>query len=163
MKTILLSIALLTTASFTVIANELPDVHGALNPNVTQDNLQQTVCVSGYTKTIRPPVSYTNRLKHQLLLEITNGEPTDARSYELDHDVPLAVGGEPSLPENLWLQPRFGKYTAAKKDVLESYVHRELCKGNFTLKQARDIFLGDWRIAYDKYIAGSRISLPVVD
>ena len=44
----------------------LPDpicTPGVVNPKVTQDNIQKTICVSGYTKTIRPPVSYTNKLK----------------------------------------------------------------------------------------------------
>src|SRR5258708_3844160 len=37
----------------------LPDstcTPGSTNPNVTQANIQQTICVSGYTQTIRPPV-----------------------------------------------------------------------------------------------------------
>src|SRR5690242_17427199 len=39
----------------------LPDPNctpGVTNPDVTQDNLDSTICARGYTKTIRPPVSY---------------------------------------------------------------------------------------------------------
>lgn len=36
---------------------------GATNPAVTQDNIQNTICVKGYTKNIRPPANYTNKLK----------------------------------------------------------------------------------------------------
>jgi len=36
---------------------------GALNPSVTQANIHSTICVPGYTKTIRPPASYTTALK----------------------------------------------------------------------------------------------------
>jgi len=36
---------------------------GVLNPDVTQGNIRSTVCKSGWTTTIRPPVSYTNALK----------------------------------------------------------------------------------------------------
>ncbi len=46
--------------------NDLPDskcTPGAVNPNVTQDNIQNTICVSGYTTQIRPSTSYTNKLK----------------------------------------------------------------------------------------------------
>src|SRR5215831_11762758 len=39
----------------------------ALNPDVTESNLQQTVCTAGYTRTIRPPSSYTNGVKIRLL------------------------------------------------------------------------------------------------
>ena len=34
-----------------------------LNPVVTQETIQATICVPGWTKTIRPPVSYTSRVK----------------------------------------------------------------------------------------------------
>ena len=36
---------------------------GVANPLVTQENLATTVCVANWTKTVRPPVSFTNRLK----------------------------------------------------------------------------------------------------
>ena len=44
----------------------LPDHNrtpGAINPDITQANIQQTVCLRGFTKTIRPPAYYTSRLK----------------------------------------------------------------------------------------------------
>lgn len=48
-------------------AADLPNVPGAFNPAVTQANIRQTVCVSGWTKTVRPRVSVTNRIKLKLL------------------------------------------------------------------------------------------------
>jgi hypothetical protein len=36
---------------------------GATNSNVTQANIQETICKSGWTDTIRPPTSFTNNLK----------------------------------------------------------------------------------------------------
>src|SRR5690348_7270852 len=36
---------------------------GAYNPAVTQGDIRETICVRGYTKTIRPPEKYTERLK----------------------------------------------------------------------------------------------------
>ena len=36
---------------------------GATNPNVTQGNIQQTICKSAWTGTIRPPTSFTNDLR----------------------------------------------------------------------------------------------------
>src|SRR5262249_9192536 len=38
---------------------------GATNPDVTQSTIGQTICVSGWTQTVRPPTSYTNPLKVQ--------------------------------------------------------------------------------------------------
>ena len=36
---------------------------GVLNPDVTQATIRSTICRSGFTRTIRPPVGYTNELK----------------------------------------------------------------------------------------------------
>jgi hypothetical protein len=40
---------------------------GATNPDVTQDTISTTICVPGWTKTVRPPISYTNPLKRRLI------------------------------------------------------------------------------------------------
>src|SRR5205807_8666163 len=36
---------------------------GARNPSVTQATIRRTICVRGWTRTVRPPTSYTNGLK----------------------------------------------------------------------------------------------------
>jgi hypothetical protein len=38
---------------------------GAIDPMVTPQNLQSTVCVKGYTATVRPDKRVTNRLKRE--------------------------------------------------------------------------------------------------
>jgi len=79
---------------------------GAVNQAVTQSNFDSTICVSGYTKTIRPPVSYTNRLKYSQLDSGYNYRgDTSAHDYEEDHLIPLEVGGSPTSVKNLWPQP----------------------------------------------------------
>jgi hypothetical protein len=42
-----------------------------------------------------------------------------AREYELDHLIPLELGGDPLDPQNLWLQPWRGECNAKQKDRLE--------------------------------------------
>jgi hypothetical protein len=85
---------------------------GAINDDVTQANIQQTICVPGWTATVvRPSTSYTNGLRAKLLRD--QGLPqVDAAKYELDHLIPLALGGHPRKPENLWLQPWDGEWGA---------------------------------------------------
>jgi len=124
-------------------------VPGAINPAVTQDNLQSTVCVPNWTSTVRPPVSYTNKLKAQQMKDLgLTGEP---RAWEEDHRVPLACGGNPTSPQNLYPQSWDGPYGAHVKDVLEALEHRKLCKGEITLAQCQAVFLApnDWRKNYD--------------
>ena len=68
-----------------VDGQELPDPRctpGAINPNVTQANITSTICVSGWTKTVRPPTSVTNRMKK--LSDQSYGLTTGAAG-EYDH------------------------------------------------------------------------------
>src|SRR5262245_41184853 len=66
---------------------------GALNPEVTQDTLQQTVCQRGWTATIQPPASYLDRLKAKQVKALhLKGTPKD---YYADHLIPLCAGGHP--------------------------------------------------------------------
>ena len=85
----------------------LPDkkrTPGALNPRVRQSTIKKTICKSGWTKKIRPPVSYTNALKiKQMVLYEETGSPSE---YEEDHFIPLELGGAPRNPKNLWPEPR---------------------------------------------------------
>ena len=113
----------------------LPDpkiTPGRLNPSVRQSTIKKTICKSGWTKTIRPPVSYTNALKiQQMVLYEETGSPSE---YEEDHFIPLELGGAPRNPENLWPEP----HSQSKlSDPLETQLQRKVCKHLMTLKKAR--------------------------
>jgi hypothetical protein len=126
---------------------------GAINEDVTQANIYQTICVPGWTATVRPSTSYTNGVKAKLLRE--QGLPqTDAARYELDHLIPLALGGHPRKPENLWLQPWFGEWSARVKDRLEVKLKTMVCKGQITLERARKAFATDWIAAFKQFVSG---------
>lgn len=127
----------------------LPDPRvtpGALNPAVTQSNIRTTICVSGWTKTIRPPASYTNKLKltQMKALRLT-GSP---RLWEEDHFISLEIGGNPTSPSNLWPEPWADPWGAHKKDRYENYLHREVCAGRMTLAQAQQAITTDWVAGY---------------
>ena len=64
---------------------------GVRNPAVTQATIGTTICVRGWTATVRPPVSYTNSLKATGLVAYgyTNRDPA---SVEEDHLLPLEGG-----------------------------------------------------------------------
>lgn len=77
---------------------------GAFNPSVTQATIGSTICVSGWTATVRPPASYTTGLKIQQIVQYGYGD-THTSSYEEDHLIPLELGGAPSDARNLWPEP----------------------------------------------------------
>jgi len=115
---------------------------GAASPLVTQGNLAQTICVSGYTKTVRPPVSYTNPLKAQQMLQY--GFTDSIHLHEEDHLISLEIGGAPSDPKNLWPEPG---QSPNPKDKVENFLHAEVCNGRITLKDAQDRIATDWTTA----------------
>jgi hypothetical protein len=115
---------------------------GALDPNVTQDDIGVTICVVGWTDTIRPSVSYTDSLKVEQIAQYGYND-TNPADYEEDHLVPLELGGAPTDPRNLWPEPLTaslpdGRDTgAAAKDTFENQLAREVCAGTMTLAQAQ--------------------------
>jgi hypothetical protein len=111
-------------------------VLGALNPAVTQQTIKTTVCVRGYTKTIRPPVSYTSRLKRRQLIQY--GLPGTTRDYEEDHAIPLELGGNPTSEQNLWPESWAG---ADQSDPLENRLNDAVCGGAMSLRKAQRAIL----------------------
>jgi hypothetical protein len=70
--------------------------------------------------------------------------------FEEDHFIPLAVGGSPRSPRNLWPEPYAGKFGARVKDKLERYAHDRVCDGTMRLSKARKAFR-DWKAAFKRY------------
>jgi hypothetical protein len=135
---------------------------GANNPDVNPDNIQITICVSGYSSKIRPPVSYTNALKLKQIKEYGYSD-TNLADYEEDHLISLALGGDPKDPKNLWPQPRnTTPYNASTKDTLEDVLHKMVCSGQVPLDTARQEMATDWLAAYRKYVGQSLLDVTPV-
>jgi hypothetical protein len=126
---------------------------GVTNPNVTQSNIQSTICVSGFTATIRPPSSYTTSLKVRQLASgyAVNGD-YETSHYEEDHLISLELGGHPTDPRNLWPEPYADKYGARIKDRLENKLHDLVCSMAISLRTAQKAIAGNWEAAYVKYV-----------
>ena len=105
---------------------------GALNPDVTQETIGSTICVTGWTRTVRPPVSYTNELKLRQLREY--GQTGLPSAYQEDHFISLELGGHPTDPSNLWPEPY---PRAADVDRVENELNRQVCSGELTLAEAQ--------------------------
>lgn len=136
-----------------VFAADLPDpvkTPGATNPDVTTTNIFETICKPGWTKTIRPPVSYTNKLKAKQMADL--GLTGKASDYEEDHLISLQLGGHPTDPKNLWPEPWNGEWGAHKKDVIETYLKRQVCAGKISLADAQNWIATDWIATYKQFI-----------
>jgi hypothetical protein len=105
---------------------------GVVNPDVTQANLERTICAQGWTRTVRPPTSYTSELKVRQMAEYgVGGSPSD---YQEDHLISLELGGHPTDPRNLWPEPI---ERALKVDQTENELNRKVCAGELTLAEAQ--------------------------
>jgi len=144
-----------------IIGNGLPDPQctpGAVFPNVTKDQ----ICVQGYTKTARAvPVS----LKKKVYREYGISYPQPFGSYEADHFIPLTLGGSNDIA-NLWpeaarpatefLDPAEGRGQDTtprpgfpEKDLVENYLHEQVCSGNMSLSYAQRQISTNWLDVYN--------------
>ncbi|MGB8005020.1 MAG: hypothetical protein WCF27_12265 [Gaiellaceae bacterium] len=105
---------------------------GVLNPDVTQATIGSTVCVRGWTRTVRPPTSYTNALKVKQMREY--GVGGSLSDYQEDHLISLELGGHPTDPRNLWPEPY---PRASDVDSIENDLNAKVCSGALTLAAAQ--------------------------
>ncbi len=124
----------------------LPDPK--LTPGDTFPVSRGDVCVPGYAKKVRDVPSGEKR---EVLRRY--GVPlTDRRNYEIDHLIPLSLGGSNSI-RNLWPQSRRTQpWNAGKKDFLEDRLHKLVCSGKVNLTEAQKAISTNWIEAYQKYI-----------
>jgi hypothetical protein len=67
---------------------------------------------------------------------------------ELDHDIPLQLGGAPQDVADLWPQFWNGEANAHMKDAVETYLNREVCRGGMPLAEAQRQIATDWLSVY---------------
>ena len=142
---------------------------GALNPNVTQANLDETVCrPGGYTRSIRPPEDYTEKLKREQIRQYgyvrqVGDQAYRMGDYEEDHYLSLSLGGSPSDPKNLWPEPHNvqGGWGSYAKDRLEFKLHDLLCSHQITLAQAQSLIATNWVDAYKRLIGPTPDNTPM--
>jgi hypothetical protein len=128
---------------------------GAVNADITQDNISETICNPRWsTRSIRPEASYTTRLKGEQIQEYGYSD-VSKRDYEEDHFIPLELGGNPTDPRNLWPEPYQASIAdggAHAKDKVENYLHAEVCAGSLTLDQAQHEITEDWYRVYTQSV-----------
>ena len=133
----------------------LPDpsrTPGALNPAVTQENIGRTICVRGWTRTVRPPEQFTRRVKRAQIHDWYHGGRL--RDYQEDHLIPLSLGGAPDDARNLWPEPRHPAdgWDADMKDDLEAELQHRVCAGQLGLAEAQHAIADNWHEAWRRYV-----------
>lgn len=134
---------LLIAMGATASAQAVPDPK--LTPGAVASTDLAAICAPGYARSHRlyeiAREAYWSLTDHVLR---TYGVH-DRHAVELDHRVPLALGGANSWL-NVWPQPLA---EARIKDRLEIAVWRAVCRDHtLSLDAAQAMFMGDWRRAY---------------
>lgn len=149
MKLFILSFIISFANASAAFDTDHPDA--TLTPGVADASVtEKIVCKKLYTKDARHVTSATKRL----VFTRYGFKPAQYRpgDYEIDHFISLELGGKNTI-ENLWPQPfckpknnpeMSGCYGAREKDVVETNLHRRICKGEITLEQAQEIIRTDW-------------------
>jgi hypothetical protein len=122
------------------------DLTGMTNPHVTQQNIRSTICRRGWDASVRPSSAEAWELKRSLL------HGRRASDYELDHIIPIGLGGAVLDRRNLQLQRWSGVCNAHMKDELERQLSIMVCADDATLTGAQHEIGTDWRTAYKKWI-----------
>lgn len=117
------------------------------NPAVSQETLATTVCVRHYTRSVRPSWAWARAWKARLMAA-AGFPPETAHLYQLDHVLPLTLGGAGREPSNLALQ-EIGD--AKRKDGMERRLGCLVCRGDFSLSEARAILAGPWREGWSEW------------
>jgi hypothetical protein len=123
----------------------LPDP--TLTPGAVLTTDTATICQPGYSRTVRHT---SGKLKLQIYVEY--GIDRNNGHYEIDHLIPLGIGGADTRA-NLWPESRdTTPWNAGVKDRLENYLHVEVCAGRVAIVDAQEAIATDWVAAYQKYL-----------
>lgn len=126
----------------------LPDpvcTPGLASSQVTQANLASTICRPGWATRVRRaqfPPSRAAEVKKDMMLAYADYAGPDEATYQLDHLVPISLGGDPADPRNLWVE---AGGTPNAKDRVESWARGQVCAGRLLLRAAQREIAADWR------------------
>lgn len=117
-----------------VVRSGLPDPR--CTPGAVQSTDRRAVCTPGWATAHR---NVTSATRARVYREYGLSGPHPFPAWEVDHRVPLELGGSNSI-RNLW--PEHGP---AAKDDLEDSLHARVCSGRMALRRAQAVFQSDWR------------------
>jgi hypothetical protein len=131
-----------------------------LTPGDSSPVTVQDLCVPGYSRKVRDVPA---EMKREVYREysVTSHDPGD---YEVDHLIPLELGGSDSI-KNLWPESHRTRLGTPKlKIVWKAKLHELVCSGRLDLKTAQQAIVANWIEAYKLYVSPnspvSRLSSP---
>jgi hypothetical protein len=90
------------------------------------------------------------KLKKQLYAEY-GLTPQPRGTYEVDHIIPLAIGGDNDIA-NLFPESALPKPGFKEKDLVEIYLQQEVCAGRADLAVSQYQIATDWTVIYNNLL-----------
>ncbi|MFA5954640.1 MAG: HNH endonuclease [Patescibacteria group bacterium] len=121
----------------------LPDhdcTPGAIFSNASKDE----ICVQGYSASVRNVSTLTKEAIYQAY---GLAYPQTFGAYEADHLIPLELGGSNDVA-NLFPEAADPKPGYHEKDLVENFLHQEVCAGRVGLGAAQRQIARDWLAVY---------------
>lgn len=128
-----------TLHGFTALLPDVSATPGLARPDATKDS----VCNGGSTKQFRDT---TPKMKANAYL-MYGATKKAGECCEVDHLISLELGGADD-PKNLWPQPYTPAPGAHEKDLVENYLHHQVCAGSMTLAEAQREIASNWLAVY---------------
>ncbi|MFI5234873.1 MAG: HNH endonuclease [Gemmatimonadales bacterium] len=148
---LLIALALLALAPACLTAQEavyrhhgdalLPDSLETPGAVATTDTSK--ICHPGYSKSVR---HVSAGVKRQVY-EVYGAHAVKATCCEVDHLISLELGGSNEIA-NLWPEPYLPHPGARDKDVVENWLHRQVCQGQIPIAEAQKEIAEDWYAVY---------------
>jgi hypothetical protein len=131
---------LISSPSMAIGSWTLPN--SSMTPGAVGSVDVNTVCVRGYSRTVRPAYTPTWR-RFRTSVFRAYGIPHDQwRRYTIDHLIPLALGGAPEDLRNVWPEPNA---EAKRKDNVEDALVAAVCyRHALTLEATQAAIARDW-------------------
>ena len=146
------AIAMPTVAATAPVTQRVPAGVAMPNPRLTPGAIfsvtRAEVCTSGWATRHR---DVTSEQYDEVYGEYGIRYPEPSGTYELDHLIPLELGGG-NANANLWPEPAWPAPGFHQKDALENALHDLVCAGSLGLATAQNDIASNWYAAYVKYV-----------
>jgi hypothetical protein len=131
-------VVLLVAASVFAGTSAVPDP--GLTPGAVLTTDATKVCRAGYARTVR---HVTEATKREVFRRYGIRCTACGKRYEVDHLISLELGGSNEVT-NLFPQPYEPRPGAHEKDLVENWLHAEVCSGRMGLPEAQHEIAMAW-------------------
>jgi hypothetical protein len=151
LRLLIIAVAMLLARGACAGAPAMPNPRltpGAVRPDATAAQLCSPRFHTGAVRAVDESV------KRKVYAEYGRA-PKKGICCEVDHLISLELGGSNDIA-NLWPQPYAPAPGAHQKDLVENWLHRQVCRGALPLKRAQHEIATDWFAVYRAMTAAQK-------